>query len=666
MKAIPKPLILLLAVLISALVGFCWSAYALATELKTTNANFYSNAAALTLITDQPVAAFTAAIDNSLSCISKTVDFTDQSTPKGSITKWEWDFGDGQTSALSNPTHTYNGYGNYTVILTVTSLSGDKSTTKQMVNVSPKLLAKFGMQTQSCPGQEVTLTDNSSIQNGTIVQWKWGFGDGSSEVSYPDNRPVKHIYTKAGPYTASLQVISSTSCVSDAATRSIMVSPVDTPGFKQSDVCQSDQYAQFIDTTHFANGNPGYTYLWNFGDSLATNANPNSSNLQNPKHHYSQQGIYNVSLTLTSPSGCALTTTRQFTVNGDNPTAGFTISKPLCASDSITLTNTSSVSFGNITKVEIFWDADGAPNTSNVYYRSANQIPANNQFKHLYSLPTGMTSKSFHIVLFASSGETSTCRVPYSENIEVFANPSISLTPLNSVCIESGTKQIAENKNGYTGTGIFSGPGVSSTGLFDPQAAGLGKHTIHYIFTASSGCTYVDSTSVSVYKSPTINLVSNALALEGSAISLNPKVSGDSLTFKWSPSMGVSNPDILNPLFSPTVNTTYTLTVNTKGGCSGVAQVAISVLKTPVIPSAFTPNGDGINDTWEIKYIDSYPDATVDIYNRYGAKVYTSVGYALPWDGKMGSKQLPLGVYYYVINPKRGRSLMTGSVTIIK
>lgn len=147
---------------------------------------------------------------------------------------------------------------------------------------------------------------------------------------------------------------------------------------------------------------------------------------------------------------------------------------------------------------------------------------------------------------------------------------------------------------------------------------------------------------------------------------LNPKVAGDSLTYKWSPSTGVSDPDILNPSFSPKVNTTYTLTVTTKGGCSGIAQVAISVLKTPIIPSAFTPNGDGINDTWEIKYIDSYPNATVDVYDRNGARVFTSVGYAVPWDGKIGGKQLPFGVYYYVINTKSGRSAMAGNVTIIK
>jgi gliding motility-associated-like protein len=84
-----------------------------------------------------------------------------------------------------------------------------------------------------------------------------------------------------------------------------------------------------------------------------------------------------------------------------------------------------------------------------------------------------------------------------------------------------------------------------------------------------------------------------------------------------------------------------------------------------MIPNAFSPNGDGINDTWQIEYLESYPGTTVDIFNRYGQKVFSSVGYTKPWDGKYNGKVLPVGTYYYVINPKNGRSTMSGSVTII-
>jgi gliding motility-associated-like protein len=85
-----------------------------------------------------------------------------------------------------------------------------------------------------------------------------------------------------------------------------------------------------------------------------------------------------------------------------------------------------------------------------------------------------------------------------------------------------------------------------------------------------------------------------------------------------------------------------------------------------VIPNAFTPNNDGINDTWDIKYLNIYTNATIEVFNRLGVKVYSSKGYTIPWDGKFDGKSLPFGVYYYIIDPKTGAKKITGSLTIIR
>jgi gliding motility-associated-like protein len=105
--------------------------------------------------------------------------------------------------------------------------------------------------------------------------------------------------------------------------------------------------------------------------------------------------------------------------------------------------------------------------------------------------------------------------------------------------------------------------------------------------------------------------------------------------------------------------------VTSIGGCSTSDTLFVKVLKNPVIPNAFSPNGDGINDVWKIDYLDSYQGATVDIFNRYGQKVFSSLGYSNPWNGKYNGKTLPVGTYYYIINPKNGRKIFSGSVTII-
>ena len=117
---------------------------------------------------------------------------------------------------------------------------------------------------------------------------------------------------------------------------------------------------------------------------------------------------------------------------------------------------------------------------------------------------------------------------------------------------------------------------------------------------------------------------------------------------------------------SPPADITYNLALTGIGGCTVNGSVFITVLKSPIVPNAFSPNGDGINDTWEIKYLNSYPGATVMVFDRYGEAVFSSVNYTKNWDGTYNGKPLPLGTYYYIIDPKNGRQKMSGSVTILR
>jgi gliding motility-associated-like protein len=203
----------------------------------------------------------------------------------------------------------------------------------------------------------------------------------------------------------------------------------------------------------------------------------------------------------------------------------------------------------------------------------------------------------------------------------------------------------------------------------DPKASGLGTFTINYVFTANvTGCTYATSFQVAVNATPMVSLPSAYTVLEGGEVTLTPvsSISNGSMTYKWVPSAGLSQNNIANPIASPSANTTYTLTVTSDKGCTAAAQVLVSVLKAPVVPNAFTPNGDGINDTWDIKYINTYPNAAVAVFNRYGTQVYFSYGYPAPWDGKYKGADLPAGTYYYLITPGSGRKPIPGFVAIIR
>ncbi|MGF7077804.1 MBG domain-containing protein [Mucilaginibacter sp. UYCu711] len=91
------------------------------------------------------------------------------------------------------------------------------------------------------------------------------------------------------------------------------------------------------------------------------------------------------------------------------------------------------------------------------------------------------------------------------------------------------------------------------------------------------------------------------------------------------------------------------------------------VVQPITVPNAFTPNNDGINDTWEIKYLaSSYPNCTVEVFNRYNERVYFSNGYAVAWNGEYMGTNLPFGTYYYVINTHTNIKSFAGYLTIIR
>jgi gliding motility-associated-like protein len=84
------------------------------------------------------------------------------------------------------------------------------------------------------------------------------------------------------------------------------------------------------------------------------------------------------------------------------------------------------------------------------------------------------------------------------------------------------------------------------------------------------------------------------------------------------------------------------------------------------VPNTFTPNGDGFNDFWEVKGLIAYESSTVDVFNRYGERLYHSIGYGVPWDGNFNGRQLPAGTYFYIIDLKAGKPPLSGSVTILR
>ena len=169
----------------------------------------------------------------------------------------------------------------------------------------------------------------------------------------------------------------------------------------------------------------------------------------------------------------------------------------------------------------------------------------------------------------------------------------------------------------------------------------------------------ISVTQVSADAGPDHQIIQGGSAvLEGTAIG----------TINWTPPISLNNPSINFPTASPSGTTVYTLTA-TNGACIATDDVTVTVLQ-PINPTnTITPNGDGTNDTWVIGHIDKYPNAQVTIYDRWGQRVFNTIGYsnASAWDGTNRGFFLPAGTYYYVIDLKTGSDddQHNGYITIV-
>ena len=102
-------------------------------------------------------------------------------------------------------------------------------------------------------------------------------------------------------------------------------------------------------------------------------------------------------------------------------------------------------------------------------------------------------------------------------------------------------------------------------------------------------------------------------------------------------------------------------------GCQGYDSVRVVV--GVIVYDGISPNGDGYNDFWEIEDIDRYPDAEIEVYNRWGAILFSAKGNTYnnnKWDGTQNGELLPVGTYYYIINLNNDSELQSGAITIIR
>ncbi len=191
------------------------------------------------------------------------------------------------------------------------------------------------------------------------------------------------------------------------------------------------------------------------------------------------------------------------------------------------------------------------------------------------------------------------------------------------------------------------------------------KYTVHV---SNDGCTDSSkSVTVVVNQYPLADAGKEIFLFEGESTRLDGAIKGDNITnYYWTPATFLSDPMSLNPIATPTDNITYTLTAISASCGTSTSSVFIRVFEKITIPNTFSPNNDGINDVWDIKSLNTYPESVTQVFDRYGRQVFQSMGYGTPWNGTYNGSVLPQGTYYYIIDLKIGTPKLSGWVLLVR
>lgn len=317
------------------------------------------------------------------------------------------------------------------------------------------------------------------------------------------------------------------------------------------------------------------------------------------------------------------------------------------------------LSNGSITKITV------ANNLTRTWYNSSGQVVGTAD--DLINVPAGT------YYFKAGSGSCEVVSNNYKvDNINtVYKAKTVEVTPATCNNNNGGINIIGYETEKPDGFEWFDSQGTK-VGVAESLAnVSAGKYTL--VAHGNNGCTNtVGEFEVLKAPLPSIDytMLQRFVSCDGKTIgTLGIAVNGMTgpYRYKWL--------DENNSVVSEQLNLTgvvpgvYLLEVTDKYGCTingqplnfkDLAGAALNV------PNTFTPNGDGINDTWQIKGAMYYPYAEFSLYNRNGSRVFYAKGYNTPFNGTFNGKTLPAGVYYYVIDLKTDCDKLSGSLTIIR
>ncbi|MCF6407183.1 PKD domain-containing protein [Chitinophaga filiformis] len=635
-----------------------------------------------------------------------------------------WDFGDGSSSTLMHPVHTYTYAGKYIVKLRVVGEAGAVDVYEQEVEITGPQATIVTSSNGGCLTKEIEFKVTATA----AVYFAWDFTDGI--VAQTTDSTIKHTFKAPGIYKPRLILSDQAGCKGAAFLKDpIVIDKLDVQlNSAPALVCDEGwiSFAPKFNSYSIDELKQAATYKWTYEAGLTAEKSASAT----PRFYLDKIKGYDFSLTTTTAYGCTQTVSKTVYVH---PKPEPAISGPLQACPDAPVSLSGAVS--KVNEVNWKWNL-GNGNTADVQ-QPGDQVYTKTgpvQVSLAVTSREGCSDTAYHNinvlakpVVNASSaapfvclGKSTTLKadggtayewtpalgLSSAQVPEPVATPDSSTTYLVTVTDANGCKNTDEVSIRVaqpfriqatpdtilclgdvlplwvSGTDhyVWKGEGLSATDSQFPTATikAEGKYTFEVTGYDADGCfTHDTSLVVHVPALPTVNAGPDHTVMAGTPVPLSAQGSEDVVKWNWTPPEYLSCTTCSNPEAIPNLSTNYMVEVENGYGCKAIDAVFINVTcnKGAVfLPNAFTPNKDGKNEWFypigrgikEVKWM--------RVYDRWGNLVFGRTSFqintpAAGWDGMVKNQPVPIGTYVYAMEAmcEEGTSfLFRGVVTVIR
>ena len=557
--------------------------------------------------------------DPLLHCNPSSVSFTCETKDAVKVT---WDFNDGIVEP-DNDTHTtkhvYKNNGKYLPKLLMTDKDGCFVGLENLdtVFISGAKADFLTTSQASCDSSLSVFMQTSTPYYDAIQTYNWNFGDG---VTSSKQNP-EHYYTKSGIYTTKLSVTTKGGCkdsIEYPVDVSVHLTPKVTIVAVDSVCIQSSASMYGTDSLNEA----GSTWHWNFDDGTSVDAGSRTT------HTFTTGGMHNINTIITTPFGCADTTTHLLAVV-DLPKVNLGPDSFVCSGSTVLLQATGANSY---------------------QWQSNNTLSCT-------SCATPIAAPENNMSYVVTGANAFGCKASDSVSLEVI-KPQTLHVQNDTLCMGNNATLEASGTDLYSWTpALFLDNSTSAT----PQFHGAKDTTMIYTVEGMDRkkC-FTDSkkVTVKVYPVPHFEIMEKDISLNvGFTTKLLSKSSPDITQWRWEPQAFLSDARIASPVASPKHDITYSCVAANDGSCFARDQVTIHVMcngANMFVPNTFSPNKDGVNDKFFPRGTGVFNVKSLRVLNRWGEVVFEKVNF-LPnsesdgWDGTFKGQQLPSDVYVYML-----------------